>query len=194
MRHGESEANTLNVFSNTGYQHGLTPKGKQQALLVLKQLQNLEIQPKVIYSSPLKRAIETAEIIAEGFSLPYEKAPELIEFSVGVLEGKSSEEDWYQFKLLWDEWFLKDNDVYRIQEGESLTDIVTRIRSFLNHLKNSYQPEDTLLLIGHGGTYKAILPFLDETISRKSLRDTWLKHTDIVKIEMHKVVRSVIIY
>ena len=184
MRHGESEANITNVFSNTGYQHGLTPKGKQQALLVLKQLHNLRIQPKAIYSSPLKRAIETAEIIAEGFSLPYEKAPELIEFSVGVLEGKSSEEDWYQFKLLWDEWFLNNNDAYRIEGGESLTDVVTRVQSFVNHLKQTYQTEDSIILVGHGGTYKAILPFLDKTVSRKSLRESWLKHTDMVKIDM----------
>ena len=189
IRHGESEANKLNVFSNTGYQHGLTPEGKQQAFSVLNQLQSMGIQPKAIYSSPLKRAVETAEIIAKGFELPYEKAPELTEFSVGFLEGKSSEEDWYQFKLLWNEWFLNDNDAYRVEGGESLTDVVTRIQSFLNHLKETHQPEDTLLLIGHGGTFKSILPFLDETVSRKSLRETWLKHTDIVKIEMSKVIR-----
>lgn len=184
IRHGESEANTLNVFSNTGYQHGLTPRGKQQALLVLNQLQRLGIQPKVIYSSPLKRAVETAEIIAQGFSLPYKKAPELTEFSVGLLEGKASEEDWQHFKLLWDEWFLNKNDAYRIPKGESLTDVINRVQSFLRHLKQIHRPEDTLLLIGHGGTFKAILPFLDKTVSRKRLRDTWLKHTDIVKIEM----------
>jgi len=179
----------MNVFSNTGYQHGLTPKGKQQALSVLKQIQRLGIHPTAIYSSPLKRAVETAEIIAQGFSLPYVKTPELIEFSVGVLEGKASEDDWYQFKLLWDEWFLNENDAYRIQEGESLTDVVTRVQSFLNHLKQTYQPEDTIILIGHGGTYKAILPFLDEKVSRKSLRDMWLKHTDMVKIDMGKEIK-----
>ena len=64
----------------------------------------------------------------------------------------------------------------------------------MNRIKETHQPEDTILLIGHGGTFKAILPFLDETVSRKSLRDTWLKHTDIVKIEMSKIIRSVIIY
>ncbi|MEA1884245.1 MAG: histidine phosphatase family protein [Thermotogota bacterium] len=190
----QSEANKLNVFSNTGYQHGLTPIGKQQAFSVLNQLQSMGIQPKAIYSSPLKRAVETAEIIAKGFELPYEKTPELIEFSVGFLEGKSSDEDWYQFKLLWDEWFLNNNNSYQIEGGESLTDVVTRVNSFLNRLKEVYQPEDILFLIGHGGTFKAILLFLDESVSRKSLRDTWLKHTNIVKIEMSKVIRSVIIY
>ena len=157
--------------------------GKQQAFFVFNQLQSLRIKPTAIFSSPLKRALETAKIIAKGFNLPYEKAPELIEFSVGCLEGKSSDDDWYQFKRLWDEWFLNDNDAYQIEGGESLTDVVTRVQSFLNHLKENHQPEDTILLIGHGGTFKAILPFLDETVSRKSLRDTWLKHTDIVKIE-----------
>lgn len=194
IRHGESEANKLNVFSNTGYQHGLTPIGKQQTFFVLNQLQSLRIKPKAIFSSPLKRAVETAEIIAKGFELPYEKAPELIEFSVGCLEGKSSDDDWYQFKRLWDEWFLNDNDAYQIEGGESLTDVVTRVQSFLNHIEGTHQPEDTILLIGHGGTFKAILPFMDETVSRKSLRETWLKNTDIVKIEMSKNIRSVIIY
>jgi len=179
----------LNVFSNTGYRHGLTSKGRQQAFLMLNQLKSQGIQPKAIFSSPLKRAAETAEMIAEGLCLPYEKAPELIEFSVGVLEGHSSEEDWFQFKRLWDEWFLNENDAYRIEGGESLTDVVDRVQSFLNQLRESFQPEDTLLLIGHGGTYKAILPFLDETISRKSLRDMWLKHTDMVRLDWGKEIK-----
>ena len=182
IRHGESEANRLNVFSNTGYQHGLTEKGKAQAHEVLEQLKRMAIHPKAIYTSPLQRAVETTEIIAEGLGVTVETANELIEFSVGSNEGQSSEQAWQQFKALWDEWFLNDNDSYRIEGGESLTDIVIRFEALLERIRKSYSETDKVLFIGHGGTFKALWPFLDSSIARKALRDKWLDYTQFIKI------------
>ena len=59
-RHGESQANLLHEISNRGLKHGLTRRGREQAVALADRLQNLAVTH--IYSSPLLRAIETSVI------------------------------------------------------------------------------------------------------------------------------------
>ncbi|WP_221439940.1 phosphoglycerate mutase family protein [Spirochaeta isovalerica] len=47
IRHGESEANTQKIISNTGYTHGLTENGYAQATNLVKKLKiNIRILPR----------------------------------------------------------------------------------------------------------------------------------------------------
>ena len=72
LRHGESEWNLENRF--TGWKDvGLTERGQQEALFSAKQLiqQNLKICS--IYTSVLKRAIQTTEIIIDKLNFPKNK-------------------------------------------------------------------------------------------------------------------------
>jgi len=62
VRHGESEANILRVISNRGYRYGLTVRGQQQAVTLAQHLQHVPISS--IFSSPLRRAVETADILS----------------------------------------------------------------------------------------------------------------------------------
>lgn len=61
VRHGESETNVHGIFSNRGYQHPLTKKGIQQAQELVRQLAGASINR--IYTSPIMRAVQTAEIL-----------------------------------------------------------------------------------------------------------------------------------
>ena len=61
-RHGESTANTLHVFSNRQADHPLTEKGKAQAAALAVQLTDKGFS--AFYSSPIPRAVETAQIIS----------------------------------------------------------------------------------------------------------------------------------
>jgi broad specificity phosphatase PhoE len=69
VRHGESVANLLNKFSNRGLRHGLTERGRTQATALARQLGNLPVSR--ILSSPLLRAVQTAEILARDLNVPY---------------------------------------------------------------------------------------------------------------------------
>ena len=62
VRHGENKANITKEFSYKYVDYSLTPKGIQQAQQTARFFRNKNIQ--TIYTSPLKRAVETAEIIA----------------------------------------------------------------------------------------------------------------------------------
>lgn len=69
-RHGESEANLLHEFSNRGLKHGLTEEGRQQAATLAGKLEGISVAK--LFSSPLLRAIQTAQILADEPGVPYE--------------------------------------------------------------------------------------------------------------------------
>jgi len=184
MRHGESIANLINEFSNTGWKHGLTDLGIQQAFenarVVNKNYKNI----KMIYTSPLKRAVETANIIGLFNNLDLQIEPRIIEYSVGIQEGTSDRAHWDEYLRVWDEWLLKENFNERIEGGENLLEVVERVKNLLDEIVEKYpNPNDEVLCIGHGGTWKCALPVIAEAPSLNSVQPYWIEHTDIIEFE-----------
>jgi probable phosphoglycerate mutase len=161
-RHGESEANLRHEFSNRGLKHGLTERGRQQMHALADKLSLASVTR--IYSSPLLRAQQSAELLGLALSAPVEVSDALCEWHVGVLEGRSDDEAWRQYWRLRSDWLagLRDN---RIEGGESLTDIELRFVPFVRQLVGSANAEDVILLVAHGGLYAATLPALLGNIS-----------------------------
>ena len=62
IRHGESTANVQRIISHDYESFPLTEKGREQALVIGQELMGLKRNE--IYSSPILKARETAEIIA----------------------------------------------------------------------------------------------------------------------------------
>ena len=160
VRHGESEANLLNVFSNRGYKHPLTAKGREQVALLADNLRAAQEGPFLaIYSSPLLRAVHSAEILSERIGVPYETTPALVEYDVGIYEGRSDEEGWRRYGEVLKEWLINRNFEARMEEGESFRDIEGRFVPFIDALKERYGGQDgSIILVGHGGTYRCMLP------------------------------------
>ena len=90
VRHGESEANILHEISNRGWKHGLTEKGREQSRQLAQNLSASGISK--IFTSPLRRAVETAQILALELGAPLEVTQALAEYDCGILEGKSDEQ------------------------------------------------------------------------------------------------------
>lgn len=90
VRHGESEANLRGVFAGQKEDSILTEKGRLQAKVTA---QNIQVQiPKIdrIVCSPLKRTLETADIIATeiGFDInKIEVDNRIAEYDMGSLTG-----------------------------------------------------------------------------------------------------------
>ncbi|MCX7655282.1 MAG: histidine phosphatase family protein [Treponemataceae bacterium] len=109
IRHGESEGNQEGIFQGRG-DYSLTPKGREQAS---RRAASFERYPWYkapervrIFTSPLTRARQTAEIICKtcGFRAP-EVLDTLIELDVGIWTGKhirqlreEEKEQWQQFR------------------------------------------------------------------------------------------------
>ncbi len=158
-RHGESQANILHEISNRGLRHGLTRKGREQAVTLAQRLQGLPIT--YIYSSPVLRAIETSVILASRLDLDYEVVDALREYDCGISEGRSDEGGWQLWQELFDAWVIHKRWEQRIEGGESFYDIRERFVPFIEGLVRQHGNTETeVLCVAHGGVYWMMLPLV----------------------------------
>ena len=165
-RHGESEANVLDVFSNRGCKHGLTPRGVEQVQALAHDLAGAGVT--AIYASSLLRAIQSGEILSEALGVPYEVTDALREFDCGVLEGKPCSEGIHHYQQVLQDWALHGRWDSCIPGGESLMDIKARFVPFIERLVEACGSSDaSIVLVGHGGTYRAMLPLVLDNVPYK---------------------------
>jgi broad specificity phosphatase PhoE len=188
-RHGESEANTLGIISNRGLTYGLTDVGRQQAIALAARLK--EVRFARIYSSPLLRAIQTAEILAreldltglENLSGLVEITDALREYDCGILEGQPFAPYLDDYLRLFRDWTTGQWD-RRFESGESLLDIQARFMPFIERIAREHGEADDLLLVSHGGILLGVLPILlknvDHTFANEHM---YFGNTDVVVVE-----------
>ncbi|NTW12909.1 MAG: histidine phosphatase family protein [Anaerolineales bacterium] len=181
VRHGESEANTQHVISNRAGPFGLTERGREQALILAEKL--LEIPFTAIYSSPVLRARETADILSGSLGRAYQVTEALREYDCGVLEDRSDEESWKQHRKYYEDWILRHDFLSRPEGGESFVDIQNRFLPFIEALKN--EDEGHILLIGHGGIFHLMLPLILTDIDNDFVRSHGIGHTECIVAELH---------
>ena len=164
VRHGESVANLLHEFSNRGCKHPLTEKGRLQASELGDRLKGKHLIH--IYSSPLLRAQQTSQILAEIWHLDITITDALREFDVGIYEGTSDSQGWEDYREVVHVWLWENNRDRRLPEGESFQDLLDRFIPFIEDLKTKYKDtEGAILLVGHGGLYRCVLPYVLTNIS-----------------------------
>ncbi len=138
-----------------------------------------------VYSSPVLRAQQTAEILAEKMDIPLEITPALREFDVGFLEGRSDKPAWAHFWDLIRVWFESGDLDARLDGGESFVDIQARFFPFMETLIKRHQCKASeVLLVGHGGLYFCMLPILLGNIDLTFVRAHPIGYTDVVMAEV----------
>jgi probable phosphoglycerate mutase len=158
-RHGESVANVERVISNRDLPHGLTTTGRLQAQELADRMRGERIV--ALYTSPIPRARETAAIVGAGLGLAPIDADGLREPDRGVLEGRSDSEAWRRHDELSQRWVVDGDHASRADGGESLDDVVGRLRSLLLLLGDEYGGSDaTLLCVTHGALLLTALPLV----------------------------------
>lgn len=159
IRHGQSEANILREFSNGVNKHPLTLLGEEQAQTAAVSLQGAGVRK--IFTSPVLRAVQTANIIAHSLGVEVEITPALQEYDVGTFEGSRREEDWREFFEIMDAWLKGQDWQRRPGGGENMLDMQKRFMPFIEGLLQSWRDQDgALVLVGHGGLYRCMLPLV----------------------------------
>ena len=159
VRHGQSEANVQSVISNRDLPHPLTELGRQQARQLAQATAAVPVAR--IYSSPLLRARQTAEILSAALGAPFEITEALREFDCGIAEGRSDEEAWSLWRWVMDDWLARGHLDSRIEGGESFMDIKARFVPLVERLVEDRRGStDNLILLGHGGLFSAMLPLV----------------------------------
>lgn len=106
-----------------------------------------------IYSSPLLRARQTAEIIGSALNIPVAEAPEIMEVRMGSLSGKSWEEMENGLELKRKHRTVQFD--YRPYGGESLEEVKGRLFVFLKKI-NDKHADNEVLIVTHGGMIRLI--------------------------------------
>jgi len=151
VRHGETEWNAQRRYQGQS-DVSLSDLGKRQAKLIAGRLAGKEID--AIYVSDLKRAMETAQVIAEKSGLKVLPEPRLRELKFGVLEGLTFDEAQVQYPEMIAAWL---EDFNRPPQGaETINLFNARVVSFLDDLKQKHD-EQIVLLVAHGGSLSEIL-------------------------------------
>lgn len=181
-RHGQSTANLEERFSNRGWKHPLTEKGKLQARNLAAQL--LPENVRHIYSSPIMRAVQTSEILASVLDAPFTVTEALREYDVGDYEDSTANEGWILKREVEAAWFAGQNYSRSMPNGESFLDIRDRFVPFIDTLiQRNQNNAETYLLVGHGGLYTAMLPEILANIHRSFVLENPLSNTGYVTAE-----------
>jgi broad specificity phosphatase PhoE len=179
IRHGQSEANLLNEVSNRGTKHPLTALGREQVLAVARSLKVESISR--IYASPLLRAVQTAEILSRELRVHCEITDALREYDCGIIEGKSDPASWQEHARISDAWLLHKRWDERIKDGESFNDIRRRFCPFIDELLRAHGSSDArFVLVGHGGTYRCMLPIALSNVDFSLAIARGFDHTEAV--------------
>ena len=142
VRHGETHSNNKRIIQGQANTE-LNDIGIQQAKNLASILKDKKI--KKIYSSDLKRAKKTAEIINEQLKVQLITTELLRELDMGNWEGKPISE--IQKITDFEKWMVYPTQLDETRGGERLIDLRYRIEKFMNSVKNE---EDDVLIVTHG--------------------------------------------
>jgi len=124
----------------------LTEKGKIQAENIGKKLSSeYEDKKFVMYSSPLKRSLQTAEIVSKYFDVEINFDDSLKERNLGLAVGKSV--DWFRENMQRQEHTIDDRF---FDDGESRRDLWNRLLPFYDKILNS--KDENIIIVSHGDT------------------------------------------
>ena len=135
FRHGECPLNVSGRIQGQTFDGELTEKGRAQARRAGRKLQNKNIE--IIVSSPMKRARQTAAIVASYVKAPIVFDDRLKEVNMGIVEGMHISEVEKKYKdiyLKWRDCRLEDTTT-RFENGETKAEVRQRILEVLNPTK-----------------------------------------------------------
>jgi len=150
-RHGETEWNASEIFRGRR-DIGLNETGIEQAELLGNYLIDLRIE--AIYSSPLKRALDTARSVAKHHSLNVNVNPGLMDFNYGAWEGLTHQAVKNKYRELYKRW-LKEPHLVNIPEGENLGEVRERAKSLLDRVVSKHS--GLVLLVSHRVVSKVMI-------------------------------------
>ncbi len=152
VRHGSTELNSARRFQGHSDVE-LSATGHKQVERLRDRLAAEKID--LIYSSDLKRALVTAEIISSGHDLEVVTCSELREINYGSVEGLTFEEISIRYPEVagqCTDWSVQ----LKFPGGEGFGELRERVSEFLDRLKQ-HTPEQTILIASHGGPLRLLV-------------------------------------
>ncbi len=161
VRHGQTTSNRDRVLQGPRLDSPLSELGHHQAQRVAAALAGEDLE--ALYSSPLRRARETAEEVASRHGrerLAVQVVPELYEMDYGVFAGRPYDEVREEMDQVLDAWRLGFVD-QSFPGGESARIAQHRVRPFADRLLGQADARD-VAVVAHGRINRVLLATLTE--------------------------------
>lgn len=165
VRHGECDSNLKKIYN---YKHeGLNNTGMEYAKILKEKIKDINFD--IIYSSPLLRTQQTAEILNVN-NIPIVYDARLREREHGSLEGKSIEvTDREKY------WNYYTNVNYGTEER--IPELFNRVKNFLDELKK--KEYNNVLIVAHSGVSKAFYAYFNGIPKDGKFLNLGLENTEL---------------
>jgi len=150
VRHGQTDGNIQGLYQGRT-DVDLNKVGREQAAKLAQRLSSEKID--CIYSSNLKRAVQTAEAVARPHGMAVILRQDIREIDVGDLEGMTVDEIERKYGSQRELW---ENNNWCPPGGESLAQLNTRVSQFVEDILQKHEGT-TILVVAHGGTLRSLL-------------------------------------
>ncbi len=151
IRHGQNDWVGKRLAGRTAGVH-LNQTGQQQAQSIADILSKLPF--KAIYSSPLERAMETAQPLADKLSLPVLIKDGLLEINFGDWQGKTIKQ--LQRMKLWKTVQNQPQEMH-FPGGESFEQAQKRLVDCVENLRNQHTKEDLIACFSHSDSIRLLV-------------------------------------
>ncbi len=146
-----------------------------------------EIPFDLVYTSPLKRARQTAELIAGSFPGEIRSDERLIEMNFGEYEGWSVLGEETPEKANFLKFFKNPEAFVPAPEGESFENLIERMGAFIQELFTDDKLEDkNILIVSHGAAINALLTYIKNNPLEKLWGDSVGKNCSVTKITVNQ--------
>lgn len=169
-RHGQTDWNLLKKVQGKA-DIELNETGIQQAETIRDSLKEERID--LILCSPLKRAIQTAEIINQGRNIRMIIDERVSERDFGEFEGMPNTD--FDFNAFWS---YKQNLKY--DKAENIKDFFRRVYNFLDNIKNEYAGK-RILIVAHGGISIPVKCYFEGIPNAETLLPLCLENCEVAK-------------
>ena len=153
LRHGQAINNTERILAGRTPGVPLTEKGLDQAQKAAKFLEDMNIS--AIYSSPIERAKNTAEIVGNHNSVDVRIDDRLIELDMGKFTGMPYEQIFSSHGNVFMKFYKGELEIAH-NGVETFADVKKRVLSIVDHVLESH-PNENVVLVTHMDPIKAML-------------------------------------
>jgi len=159
MRHGQAYNNVQKLLVGRNLESHLTDLGREQVRNTSQILKTINIDQ--IYSSPVIRTVETAEIVSDIINMPFQKDERLFEIELGKLVGMYYEDLINKHGNLFVKFYSDDDNENSLLEFEveSFRAVKQRISELLKEITIKHQNEN-VLLVSHLDPIKAAISLI----------------------------------
>lgn len=153
LRHAQAKNNVERILAGRTKGIPLTQTGIQQAEKISTFLQPLKIS--TIYSSPIERALHTAEIVANKLDLGCKIDDRLTEIEMGSFSGMQYDEMFAKYGNVFLK-FYQDSPLIQKNGVETFSSVKKRVLDMVNYCSKKYE-EQNILLVTHMDPIKAMI-------------------------------------